>query len=620
MTRFHPPFDTDLLQLQEMDRKGIAFIAVCVAGMVGLKFVADWIWPTRPHPAGMTNQYVLATNAAVTGTNRAPETAAVVLPATVAPAIPSFKSAEATEVLENGVLKLTLSSHGGGVRLVELKKYPASVNCRDKEDPNRGLVAALNRFASSPALTLGVGPLTGDGEFTLTRTPGGVRAEKTGPGGLAVVQDFALSNGYFLDATVSVENRGTAPLALPEHDYIVASATPMDRHDKAEVQGAYWFNGNKAQQISAPWFANATAGCSALGTPRTEFTGGSNDVVWAAVHNQFFALIDQPAEITPGVRVRDIVLPRPTPAELAADPGLNQAPHAFQTSLTYPAAVLQPGTRIVRHHLVYAGPKEYRLLKDSEKQIDLVMDFTGITGFCAKALLLLLNGLHGLIPSYGWSIVVLTVLIKMAFWPLTNASTKSMKRMAALQPQLNEIKEKYKGDPQKANERTMAFMKENRINPMAGCLPLLLTFPVFIGFFFMLRTSIELRGESFLWCCDLSRPDSLYIIPGLGFLPLIGSPGVGLPINLMPILYLGSAWWLSSLTPPSPQMDPSQQKMMRYMPVFFGFLFYNYSAGLTLYWTTQNLMSILQTKITKASQASGPADAKTVPVLPVRRK
>jgi YidC/Oxa1 family membrane protein insertase len=315
-------------------------------------------------------------------------------------------------------------------------------------------------------------------------------------------------------------------------------------------------------------------------------------------------------------------LPVPSPSELAADGRLNPLPHAYHTSLTYPAQTLQPGQKVTRKHTIYAGPKEYSQLKTSEKQIDLVMDFTGITGICAKALLLLLNAVHSLIPSYGASIVVLTILIKLAFWPLTNASTRSMKRMSTLQPQMNAIREKYKSDPAKMNQKTMEFMKEHRINPMAGCLPLVLTFPVFIGFFFMLRTAIELRGESFLWCCDLSRPDSIYVVPGLGFIPLLGIPGIGLPLNIMPVLYLATAWWQSTLTPVSPQMDPAQQKMLKYMPVFFGVLFYNYSAGLTLYWTTQNLMTILQTKITKSNEGpgTGTGAAVVVPAQPGRRK
>lgn len=596
-----------------MDRKSITFMAVCLAGMVGLKFVGDWIWPTPLRPLTSTNSVSLPRSDATSGVKSTGGSVESSPTANLRPMLtttnvprPSFNTAEVTEILENDIIKLSLTSHGGGVRLIELKKYPASEQLGIEKEKLTGEVVALNRFASSPALTLGVGPLTGDGLFTLQRRTGGLRAEKKMENGLVVSQDYSLSNGYFFNTTVTLENRGQQTLALPGYDFAIGSATPMDRMDKAEVQGAYWFDGNKAEQISAAWFANATFGCATISTPRTEFLAQSTNIVWAAVHNQFFAMIDQPNELPLGVRVRQIILPAPSAVEWATNGALNPAPQAFETSFVYGPSELKPGDKVIRSHTVYAGPKEYRQLKNSDKQIDLVMDFTGITGFCAKALLLLLNGLHDIIPSYGWSIVVLTVLIKLTFWPLTNASTRSMKRMSALQPQINAIKEKYKKDPQKMNEKTMAFMKENKVNPMAGCLPLLLTFPVFIGFFFMLRTSIELRGSPFLWCSDLSRPDTLALIPGLGFLPMIGITGVGLPLNLMPVLYLGTAWWLSTLTPASPQMDPAQQKMLRYMPVFFGILFYNYSAGLTLYWTVQNLMSILQTKSTKA-QSTGPS-------------
>ena len=607
-----------------MDRKSIALIVACIAGMIGLKYVADLIWPTptgaRPAPAAMA--VTTASNAPASRVNAPPAASTQAAP-TLPPgpvAMPALSSAEETLFLENDLLRLTFTSRGGGARLVELKKHPASVDCSDSTA--KGVPSALNRFAALPALTLGAGPLTGDGLFQLSRSGAGIRAEKVLTNGLRVSQQWSLSNGYFFETVVTVENRGASPVPVPAHDYVVGAATPMDRHDMAEVQGAYWFDGEKAEQINRAWFANATLGCSTISTPRTEFIGGASNVVWAAVHNQFFSLIVQPERSPAGVRVVDMPLPKPTPSELAADGRLNPDPHAYHTALTYPAEILGPGQSTTRRYTVYAGPKEYRQLKTSDKQLDLVMDFTGITGFCAKALLLLLNAVHSLIPSYGASIVVLTILIKLAFWPLTNASTRSMKRMAALQPQMNAIREKYKNDPAKMNQKTMEFMKEHRLNPMAGCLPLLLTFPVFIGFFFMLRTAIELRGESFLWCCDLSRPDSVYVVPGLGFIPLLGIQGIGLPLNIMPLLYLATAWWQSTLTPMSPQMDPVQQKMLKYMPVFFGVLFYNYSAGLTLYWTTQNLMTILQTKITKANEGTGTGAAGTVvaPVHPVRRK
>ena len=163
-----------------------------------------------------------------------------------------------------------------------------------------------------------------------------------------------------------------------------------------------------------------------------------------------------------------------------------------------------------------------------------------------------------------------------------------MKRMAALQPQMKEIQEKYKDDPQKMNRKLMEFMRENRVSPLGGCLPILLQLPVFFGFYTMLQSAIELRGASFLWTCDLSMPDTLFVIPGLG-----------IPFNLLPLLMGASQIWQMSMTPPSPGMDPAQQKIMKYMPLMFVFILYNFSAGLALYWTVQNLLSIVQMKLTK---------------------
>jgi YidC/Oxa1 family membrane protein insertase len=128
---------------------------------------------------------------------------------------------------------------------------------------------------------------------------------------------------------------------------------------------------------------------------------------------------------------------------------------------------------------------------------------------------------------------------------------------------------------------------------------MVLQMPVFFGFVFMVRTAIELRGASFFWISDLSKPDTLFIIPGLDFIPVIGVPGIGLPFNLLPLIMGATMLWQAHLTPPSPGVDPAQQKMMRYMPLLFMVFFYNNSAGLALYWTVSNLLTILQTKLTK---------------------
>jgi len=180
------------------------------------------------------------------------------------------------------------------------------------------------------------------------------------------------------------------------------------------------------------------------------------------------------------------------------------------------------------------------------------------------------------------------VVLKAVFWPLTAASTRSAKRMQALQPQIKALQEKYKDDPAKAQRKMMEFWKEHKINPMSGCLPTLIQMPVFIGFFYMIRSAIELRGAHWGWVGDLSRPDTLFLIPGFGF-----------PFNLLPLVMGATMLWQAHLTPPSPGMDPAQAKMMRYMPLMFLVFLYNFSAGLTLYWTVNNLLSVVQTLLTR---------------------
>jgi YidC/Oxa1 family membrane protein insertase len=158
---------------------------------------------------------------------------------------------------------------------------------------------------------------------------------------------------------------------------------------------------------------------------------------------------------------------------------------------------------------------------------------------------------------------------------------------------MNAIREKFKDDPQKMNRKMMEFMKEHRVNPMGGCLPVLLQMPVFFGFFLMIRSAIELRGAEFLWACDLSKPDTVAWL-------------LGIPINPLPLVMGVTMLWQARLTPVAPGMDPMQQNIMKYMPLMFLFILYNFSSGLTLYWTVQNLLSIAQMKITRAKDEPAP--------------
>ena len=284
-------------------------------------------------------------------------------------------------------------------------------------------------------------------------------------------------------------------------------------------------------------------------------------------------------------------------------------PFGFQSAFIYPGQTIFPGgtNAVHREFTLYVGPKEYQLLARLGKQmgteLDLIMDYGGFFGFFAKALLLSMNGLHSFGLSYAWCIIAITIIIKALFWPLTAISTRSMKRMSELQPQMKAIQEKYKDDPQKMNQKTMEFMRENNMNPMAGCLPMLVQFPVFIGFYTMLQSCMELRGESFLWAHDLSQEDTVAYL-------------LGFPVNPFPIIMAVTMFYQARLTPPSPGMDPMQQRIMKYMPMMFVVLLYRFSAALTLYWTVQNLLTILQTKLTKLQDekkaaAANPAPKKT---------
>src|SRR6185436_18147882 len=175
-------------------------------------------------------------------------------------------------------------------------------------------------------------------------------------------------------------------------------------------------------------------------------------------------------------------------------------------------------------------------------------------------------------------------------------------------------------------KKTMELYNQHGVKPMASCFPMLLQIPVFFGFLQMIRTAIELRGAPWLWVADLSKPDTLFMIPGLGFIPVLGVSGQGFPFNPLPLLMGATMFWQARLTPPSPGMDPTQQAIMKYLPLIFLVGLYNFSAGMTLYWTVNNLLTILQTKLTKtipipATPASGGAlGAKPAVLTPPQKK
>lgn len=595
-----------------MDRTSITVLVVCFVLLFSLPVLVNKVFPPKPVPPGATNvaTRVITNTAAQTATGTSREQ-----PVLEAPALPrqAFDTNVPEQFLEltNANAHYTFTSRGGGLKVVELLHYPESVSSRRDQRPSTRRVATLNSFTPFPTLAiLGADSLEGDGVFTLTITATGVRAEKVLTNGLAIVKDFQPGSNYLLLATVRLENRSKQPLALPAQEWYAGTATPMNAQDDGSVVGVTWYNGSKSQEVGASYFSSSGFACIPR-TPPAEYRG--TNIAWAVVHNQFFALAVMPKEPAAEIVVRKLELPAP-PLEEIGYRTVRQ-PVGYETLLVYRGAALDPGQTLEKQVTIFAGPKEYRTLADISgdfnNNIDLIMGYGGFFGFFSKGLLLGMNWLHNTLSlSYGWAIIAITLIIKIVFWPLTQASTRSAKRMQALQPQIKELQAKYKDDPVKQQKKMMEFWKENKVNPMSGCLPTLIQMPVFIGFFYMIRSAIELRGASWFWVNDLSRPDTLFLIPGLNF-----------PFNLLPLIMGVTMLWQAQLTPPSPGMDPTQAKIMRYMPLMFMVFLYNFSAGLTLYWTVQNLLSIVQTKLTRTQpKIAGPAKAPVLTSPPKKRK
>jgi YidC/Oxa1 family membrane protein insertase len=592
-----------------MDRKSVIVLLVSFLLIIGWFELVKVMYPPPPPKVGMrgTNAVAGATNqagAALGGTNLSLPTVSAPAPGSTQWSAP--KAEEQLLTFETPEVKYTFTSHGGGLKLAELKSFPKIVGNRKVSDTNR--VVTLNTKAPVAAMTLLGGELVqGDGLFTLAKSEKGVRAEKLLPTGLRIVKDFTPGTNYLMQVSVWLENTKGEAIQVPPQEWVFATATPINPLDKGPLMKVSWFGAGASDSVTEAYFENSFLMCFP-GTRRTEHEAVGK-FAWAAAQNQFFTMAVVPKQPAEKIHTRRVSLPAHDPDDVPKGDTAFASPFGFQSGFVYPAQTVFPGgtNSIHREFTLYVGPKEYQRLAKLGAQmgneLDLIMDYGGFFGFFAKALLLSMNGLHSFGLQYAWCIIAITIIIKLLFWPLTAISTRSMKRMSELQPQMKAIQDKYKDDPAKGQQKTMEFMREQKVNPMAGCLPMLVQFPVFIGFYTMLQSCMELRGESFLWAYDLSQEDTVTYL-------------FGFPVNPLPIIMAGTMFWQARLTPPSPGMDPMQQKIMKYMPMMFVVILYRFSAALTLYWTVQNLLTILQTKLTKiqddkkAAATNGAAPAK----------
>jgi len=236
---------------------------------------------------------------------------------------------------------------------------------------------------------------------------------------------------------------------------------------------------------------------------------------------------------------------------------------------------IQPGKTVEQDLGMYIGPKEYNSLKLYSKYgLNTALSF-GFFDIVAKPMLISMNWINKYVGSYGWTIIILTFIIKIILYPLTLKSFKSMKGLQKIQPLMKELQEKYKDDKQRQNQELMKLYKDHKINPMGGCLPLVLQIPILFALYKVFLSAIELRQTSFhivgTWLPDLSAPDPYLITP----------------------LLMGASWFVQQKMTPTPG-DAMQQKIMMFMPLIFTFMFLTFPSGLVIYWLISNILSVIQ--------------------------
>ena len=380
---------------------------------------------------------------------------------------------------------------------------------------------------------------------------------------------------YRLQFKLTLKNDTPSEISTGDLAIFNGSAAPAHADERSNYLNFFWSENGKYDSETTGYFS------SMFGTDATEFRQAfEENLLFTGVENQFFATIVTPDKPYPGI-FRAI----PSDADLPAKRGSKSAT-VFNTYLSLPKEAIPAGQSRDYVFDIFMGPKNNALIRSLDGDKGDVMDY-GFFGWISRGLNNVLNFLSNIFGgegnawSWGWAIVVLTLIIRTFMWPLHAKSTRTMKRMSKLQPKIAALKEKYPDDPNKVNQEMMKLYREFGVNPMGGCLPMLVQIPVFFGFYNMLQYAVELRDQPFLgWVTDLSQPDTVGHV-------------MGLPINILPILMAVTMVIQMQITPKTG--DKMQQRMFMLMPLVFFFFCYNFASALALYWTTQNIFSIGQT-------------------------
>ncbi|HAV13335.1 MAG TPA: hypothetical protein DCX06_07595 [Opitutae bacterium] len=504
---------------------------------------------------------------------------------------------EQTVSLSNEFIEVEFTTRGGAIRTVSFLQTKRG----ERDD------YIFNEDGYLPALSLSLENKAGAiSEFALgyaieSQTTDSVTFVYKTTDGLAIRRSYMLSDNvdghdpYTITHSTTFENQASEPKALSTVYINLGTSRPISKNTLPTYLNVGYFTGEDAEFIA---INKLTGGKGFLGIgasdPRDEIKESAR-VEWSSVKNQFFAGVLSSDVVGEDVYIYPVEAPVVEGALAPEAPGITG-------SVGYSVGSVAAGQSETLNFEFYVGPKEFKRLQAIGNEQDRVMQF-GFLSFISKLLLTFMYWIHSVVPSWGWSIVIMTICIKLFFWPLTAKASRSQKRMAKIQGPMAELKEKYKDNPQRMQQETLKLFKEHQVNPVAGCLPMLIQMPIFLGLFYMLRTASELRHESFLWVADLSQPDTLMEIAGF-------------PINILPLIMGATMFLQMSMMPVSPTADPAQQKIFKFLPFIFLIFLYNFSSGLVLYWTVQNILTIVQQKIinSRPDEELKPVAATAAPV------
>jgi YidC/Oxa1 family membrane protein insertase len=552
-----------------MDRTSRIGVAVCLAILLYLLFLDTTNAPKHraaaaPAPATPS----LTTTAANAGTTQA-----------VGNTPAQTTSAPANEqlaFLENGDLKITLTSLGAAIKEIELKKH--------KEDKGGNVV--LNEQSHSNVMELTGWPGADTISFTSRLQPEihGLIYTTTLANGVKWERSYTLGPAYALTVKDTLTNPGAAEITLPAFGIDVGRAEPL------RVRGHYQQTSN--MYLGCGWLTMSHFHLTTINDFNPGFipfvgikTHAEKDyfesrtvdpapIRWLGAENQFFA-----------------VLLTPTPDHLIDHAGFqcynardsngsvsSAAEPDIEATGFFPEVKIPAGGSVALNYNLYAGTKDYDGLNALGEQQGELMNY-GKFELLIVPMLWTLRFFYSFLHNYGGAIILLTLCIKIVTWPLQSVANRSGKRMQALAPKIKELQAKHKEHPEKLNTETFALYREYGVNPFKGCLPAIIQMPIFFSLYYMLQNAGELRGQSFLWVHDLTQPDTV-------------ATWHHFALNPLPLMVTGLTMVMMRMTPQIG--DPAQAKIAQFMPLIFLFIFYNFAAALSLYYVINNCVSIIQ--------------------------